>query len=378
MALAVDAQAACSALTAQGFEGFVGDAMSAIDDDDLVRHGAVFRAMQEQLPCLDSQVPTDAWAEFLVGFAVVEYAMGREWEHAMDSALRIHPSVPREFGPVEVRSYASNLDLEPAGNPALPTDAEFYVDGKQVTREPALGKLHIVQRKKDGVWSTFLLQGQPWPEEWKAPKPVVEPEGPTSLLRASVFAVGGLAAGSQTIDGASALLSDASAAGALVGLGTFGDYGPGGPVGLFWDVTAPLGLTGGLGNGMGIEAYGGGSLFLGPAAVELGAGMTSVGVEDDNGARPVIVPQPRLGARLVQPLSDGLDLDLMAGGGAVPSGWHGRLHAGVRGGGSVGWNAGLLVSGNGAWLVENVERDPATAAASAWRVGLRGGVSFGS
>lgn len=372
------AQAACSELDAEGFEGFVDDAMAAIDDDDLVRHGAVFRAMQEQLPCLDERVPAGPWSEFLVGFAVVEYAMGREWAEALDVAIRIHPTVGRDYGPVEIRSYASDVVLEPADAPELPTDATFYVDGQPVTREPALGKLHIVQREKDGVWTTFLLLGEPWPAEWKA-KVVEQPEEPTggSQLRASLYAQGGLLAGSQATQANIPSVSDTSATGLLVGIGTFGDYGPGGPFGMFWDLAGPMGFTRGFGNGIGIEGYVGPSLLVGPMAVNLGAGLTSVGVEDAEGPRTVLIPQPHLGARVVDGLTDGLDLDVGGGLGWIFSGWHARLHAGVRGGGTVGWNAGLSFSGNAA-LLEQEGSPNNLASALAWRVGLRGGVSFGN
>ena len=372
------AQAACSQLSVDGFEGFVDDAMSAIDDDDLVRHGAVFRAMQEQIPCLDERVPVEKWSEFLIGFSIVEYAMGREWKPALDAALRVNPSVPREFGPVEIRSYTSAVNLQPDDAYDLPTDAEFYVDGKQITKEPSLGKLHIVQRKKDGAWSSFLLLGQPWPEEWKAERaPEVSDSGDGPSLRASVFAQGGLVAGGQTLgNDNSPLIPEGNAAGALLGVGSFGDYAPSPFAGLFWDISAPLGLTGGLGNGMAVEAYAGPAGFAGPVAINVGAGMTTVGIEDVNGTRLVIIPQPRLGARYVQEITTDLDLDVGVGGGWVPPGWHGRLHAGVRGGSKVGWNAGLTLSANGASLEEPVGNGGVTAAASAIRVGLRGGLSF--
>jgi hypothetical protein len=362
-------------MTADAFKKLVDDAMAAIDDDDLVRHGQVFRAMQDQLPCLDEAVPVDAWSTFLVGFAVVEYAMGREWEQALDAVLRVSPDVERSYGPVEVRNYASGVDFQPEGARALPADAHFVLDGVPISVEPALGKLHIVQRELDGVWSTFLLQGEDFPDQWKAPEEVIPDtmENP-ARLRASVFALGGLTAGGQSVTSGSpdTSIPDLSATWALVGLGSFGDYHPLGPVGAFWDIASPVEL----GFGVGVEGYIGPAIDLGPLVIDVGAGVTSVSLTDGQGFRTVMLPQPHLGARYVLAVSDGLDVDASAGGGWTLSGWHGKLHAGVRGGGNLGWNAGLDVSRNNGYFIES--NNDRAASVSALRVGLRAGVSFGS
>ena len=324
-------------------------------------------------PCLEGPVPIDAWSDFLVGFAVVEYAMGREWEHALDTVLRVKPTVSRSYGPVEVRNYASGVEFEPAEARALPTDATFYLDGVQITREPDLGKIHIVQRELAGVWTTFVLLGETFPDEWRAPEEVVPEEVQRARVRASVFAMGGFATGGQSLSAGSAdeLIPELTAGNGLVAIGSFGDYHPMGPVGGFWDLSGPMEL----GNGVGIEAYVGPAVDLGPVTLNAGAGMTSVRVTDVNSTRTAILPQPHLGARYILGLSDSLDLDASLGGGWAPSGWHGKLHAGVRGGGMIGWNAGLDASANNGYFVEAT--GDRRASVSAIRLGLRAGVAFG-
>lgn len=365
------AHAACPAMDAAEFERIVADAQIAIDDDDLMRHGTIFRGLQERVLCLDDVVPVDAWADFLVGYAVVEFAMGREWQAALDVALSIRPTVSREYGPLELRNYVPTALHEDADAPLLPADAEIYLNGRPIQREPELHGLNIVQQRKNGVLNTRVLLNQPFPEAWR--EQFVEPEAPELRpLHVAVFVQGGLAVGGQaaTEGAADARIPDLSGAGALLSLGSFGTWAPG-AVGVFWDATGPFRL----GEGPGVEAW------LGPAVrvadgvfVEPGGGVVSVWITDVNGPRPVVLPQGHLAGEAIVPVGDALDLEIGLGGGLGLNGWHGRLRAGVCGGGAVGWNAGIDATTVTALFDE--EGSDRRVAASARRFGLRGGVSF--
>lgn len=371
MGLTQSAHAACSSMNAETFGKLVVQAQDAIDNDDLVAHGQVFRALQEQLPCMDDAVPTSDWSEFLIGYAMVEYAMGREWEHAMDVALTINLGNNPGYGPVEIRNYATAADYTPAEAPDLPRDSEVYLDGMRIYKAPTLGRLHIVQRLQSGVWETRVVQNEPFPEDWLAPVEVESSAGSGSSFTASVFGVGGLSSAGQVVTGSSAALSDRSGAGALVGLGSYGSYYPTGPVGMSWDVQSPIQLS----DVVGVHAFLGPAIDLGPVSVHPGVGVVSVGIQDVNDLRAVLVPRPNLAVARQQSLTDGLALDLAVGGGAVVSGWHASGRAGVRSMGSMGWNAGLEVQQVSVSFVE--AQGSASANASTLRLGLRAGVSFG-
>jgi len=367
------ASAACSAMNTETFEKLVVQAQDAIDNDDLVAHGQVFRALQEQLPCMDAAVPSNDWAEFLIGFAMIEFVTGREWEHAMDVALTINGGTNPQYGPVEIRNYVTGVDYTPEGAPLLPEDAEVYLDGVRIRHAPTLGRLHIVQRQRGGVWETRVVQNEPFPEDWLAPAEVEQgpAESSDASMSVAVFGVGGLSSAGQVVDGSIAGLADRSGAGALVGLGSYGAYYPAGSVGMSWDVQSPIQLA----DVIGVHAFVGPAIDLGPVSLHPAVGLVSVGVEDVNDLRAVLVPRPNLSVQRTQALTGGLDLELGLGGGAMISGWHASGRAGVRGGGNTGWNAGLEFQQVTVSFVES--QGSASASASALRLGLRAGVSFG-
>ncbi len=371
------ALAACKSMNAESFAKFAADAEVAIDDDDLVRHGQIYRALQEQLPCMDERLPIDGWADFLVGYAIVEYAMGREWEDALGVAVTIKPTVARDFGPAEIRNFVPTATFDDDSKPPLPVDAEIYLDGQRIQYEPAVGSLHIVQQFKNGVWNTRLLQNEPFPEDWRV-QFVDEPELASETtdrlgIHASVYGVGGYAlAGQSVTQGASDNnIDDVEANSALFGIGSHGAYFPSEIAGMFWDISAPFSIA----QGMGVEGFVGPAIAIGDLHIKPGIGAVSVVVSDVNLAHAVVLPQSHLYADYGLPVGDTLSLEVGAGGGYWISGWHAKARAGVRGGGDVGWNAGLEFSGVTGFFAEPSSQR--LASVSTWRVGLRGGVSFG-
>jgi len=166
----------CAPFVEQDLRELVARSKAAIDADDVVSHGALFRELQARLPCLEAQVPKEAWAEFLVGMAVVEFALGRSWEPPLRTALGIHPSVTRDYGPPEIREYPLPEGGQ-SGTATLAAGAVYFVDGVVVTTAPSLDGLHVVQRLEGGSWTTEVLLDEPFPAEWIAapPPPVVEP-----------------------------------------------------------------------------------------------------------------------------------------------------------------------------------------------------------
>ena len=132
-------------------------------------------------------------------------------------------------------------------------------------------------------------------------------------LRLNAFAMGGYGLGGQGVTSGTAdgNIPQLSTPGALVGIGTYGEYLPAGPVGMFWDVNGPLQL----GSGPVVDAYVGPAVALGPLSLWPGVGLTTVTVTDIDGARTAIVPQSHLGLWYRHDLSDRLQLDTGAGGG---------------------------------------------------------------
>jgi hypothetical protein len=374
LGVSASSHAACEPLGAGEIGVMLEQANEAIDDDDLVRHGQIYRQMQASLPCLEEQLPSKLWAEFLVGLSLVEFAMGREWKIPLEVALRVYPTVQRSFGPPEIRNFvptAQNTD----DNPLLPTDSMYYFDGVRIEREPNIVGLHIVQQLKNGVWNTRLLQRQPFPEDWRVQfEEVVEvPEDEGAAIVGAVSLLGGLGLSGQVTGGQSVSIPEFSGTGALVGLGSYGIFDLGEPVGVFWDLSIPFQVPG----SMGVDVYAGASVLPLPVEIWVGGGVVAVTVEEANGKRLVFLPQPHLNIGFDVDLSESKLLDFDVGGGALGSGYHVRAHGGlvsVAEEATVGWQAGMDFTGAQAFLVE--KGGGVSATTGHWRVVLRGGLAF--
>ncbi len=351
----------CKPLDAAGFREQVATASEALDNDDLPTFGAVYKQLRVEVACFTEPVPRETWARFLVDLAVVEYATGQLWPEPLGTALFIQPTVDRSGTPSELQAYRPPPASLP-GSVKLPTDATFYVDGRQVTTVPDLSGVHIIQRLKVR-WDTRFVRNAELPPEWLG---VVAPTtvDKTTPGDASVYppivigVVAGLGTASQAsgVDGTDVYvpsLSDAGFHGAVASTG----HVPAGPVGVFWDGAlgvAPSGLRG--------AAYAG--LSIGRSVVvDIGGGVSTAGlvtrpVDDPDVRQTYFVPQARLGLGAVVPLG-GLNLDLGLAGGGSPSGAHVRVRAGVADGSDapLSWYGGLEVGDDVAWFVQDgVER----------------------
>ena len=374
LGLGSPAWAVCEPLGAGEIGLMLEEANEAIDDDDLVRHGQIYRKLQSSLPCLEEQLPSKLWAEFLVGLSLVEFAMGREWEVPLEVALGVYPTVQRSFGPPDIRNFIPTATSD-EDNPALPTDATYYLDGIRIEREPNIVGLHIVQQLKNGVWNTRLLQRQPFPEDWKVQfEEVVEtPEDEGAAVVGSVSLLGGLGLAGQVTGARSVAIPEFSGTGALVGLGSYGVFDLGEPVGMFWDASVPLQVPG----SMGFDFFAGASILPLPVEIWVGGGVVAVTIEDTKSRRMLFVPQPHLGLGFELDLSPSKLLDFDVGAGALAAGYHLRAHGAlvsVADGSKLGWQAGMDFMGAQAFLQEGGGGVSATT--SHWRFGLRGGLAF--
>jgi hypothetical protein len=106
------------------FGEFLTQADAALDADDAVAHGAVWRDLQARLPCLDGPVPAEGWSRFLVGLALLEHTVGLPtWQQPLQVAIEIDPDVPRAVGTPEFRAFVPTRPPDPG--PPLPADAEY-------------------------------------------------------------------------------------------------------------------------------------------------------------------------------------------------------------------------------------------------------------
>jgi hypothetical protein len=142
-------------------------ANQSIEQDDLIGHGAAVRSIKESLPCLTDTLPTKPWADFLVGLAIVEYALGREWTSHIDTAYRIDLNLSLNYGPPEIRQYLPQKTISEVRR--IKQDATYYLDGIPLQEIGSLTGLHIVQRNAGDEWETVVLESAPFPEKWLSP-----------------------------------------------------------------------------------------------------------------------------------------------------------------------------------------------------------------
>ena len=83
----------CIRLDEARLRSIVADAKAAVDRDDLVTFVQLRRTLIGDLPCLEGQLPVDAWARFLLDDAVVEFALGEAWKEPLATARSGGPSL---------------------------------------------------------------------------------------------------------------------------------------------------------------------------------------------------------------------------------------------------------------------------------------------
>ena len=354
----------CQPLSADAFRALVDKAHAAIDSDDLLGHTRHYATLRKNLPCMGAPVPSDAWATFLVGLAIVERATGHDWKQPLDTALSVFPEVARDKAPKAIRDYV--VQPAPPGDAALPEGAQFFLDGQPLTRVPDLAGLHLLQREVDGQWSNLITRDTTFPEDWLQTAKGKKSRSAGASERAMTIAVagiGGFGSLGQSLDNPGHI-PNLNAAGAVAGLTHWGSV-PAGTVGLGWDLTLPLQVGSTLGADVfaGIELGGQWRAFL-------GGGATSVAFTRGDTTSIVVLPTPHLGGAGSLSLGD-LELDLALGGGWTPSATHLRGRTALLGSGDASWLVGLEGTWTAAGFVDALDR---TIHTSRWHAGLAAGI----
>ncbi|MEQ1508716.1 MAG: hypothetical protein ABMB14_41195, partial [Myxococcota bacterium] len=225
------ARAACPVpFTEIELRSLVAQSKQAVFDDDPLGHKRVFAEFLGRVPCLDHQLPRDAYAQLLLDEAIVRYVGKASWEQPLGTALTIFQDLPG------VPKYLTEGYLPPLpfrrGDAVRPDDAAIFVDGVLVTTPeiPVVPPEHIVQVWRDGDWhSVYLDESHPAiPPEWIAPKPkeVIEVERPDTAWKPSgrggIGVSFGIAVANQLVDFPGTYLPDSNAVGGAGGIVTAG------------------------------------------------------------------------------------------------------------------------------------------------------------
>ncbi|MCB9675581.1 MAG: hypothetical protein H6737_10720 [Alphaproteobacteria bacterium] len=383
------AQDACETpMKEQELRDLVAQAVAAIDAEDDRAHRQVFETLEKRIPCLDGQMPSRPWADFLVTEALIRYAdQLPDWQRPLKLALDLvpdHPDVP----PWLLEEYLEPADPTGASQP-VPSGQVVVVDGRVVVGDiPPLAGIHVVQTIRDGKWNSRLVKGQPFPPEW-LPKPDV-PKVKVTDAYSSWGAAGldlGLGRWGQRppTDGADGLIDERSFPGAGIGVSTHGQQSIAGPVGVFWTVDGSLqssALADANEAGRRMVPFGSGfagvALFDQPISIWLGGGVGSTRISTFEGEKYIALGHYLAGVSFRS--RDPIGIDVFGGGGWGPWGAHFQAKAGatVLDLGPVGLRIGARANLADATLV-NYEPDdrPVIGRSSRWEGGIDVGMSWG-
>jgi hypothetical protein len=211
----------------------------ALFNDDLLTHKQLFAEFVRRAPCLNQQLPKDAWAQLLLDEAIVRFTAKGVWQPLLETALQIFPDL-------EVPKYLRDQHVRPAdqkyGEAPIPEDATLFVDGVLQPRIPLLVGEHVVQVWRDGRWRSVYLDGAtPFPAEWLVPKPkeVIEVEkvdGAWVPVGRGAVGVGfGVLVTNQFVEGEGTYLPDARLIGGSTVVSSHGFQPVSGTPGVFWD-----------------------------------------------------------------------------------------------------------------------------------------------
>ncbi len=338
-AVAALAQSACSnPFTAEQVRALAAASTEALLADDALAHKRLWDELADRAECLDHQLADDQWARILLNEALVRKATGKDWQRALDTALRAFPAldVPtflrEEFRPLPKPT--------PSGVP-VPEDVTLFLDGVLSPEVPLLDGDHVVQAWRDGRFrSAWLEDGAQIPAEWLVPKPkevvrVVEEDEvfvPRAYGMAGVFL--GPTLGRQLVDRPAEALGNQEQYGGWFGLATAGAVPVAGSVGFFWDATGPV-MAPSVRQGTDVgfqsddpaflpEGWLGAAGVFEELTVGIGGGVaTLLHYEQEE---PVLVwyPQPHLLLGLHQGRRD-----VEVSGGLTPAALHGALRVGA-------------------------------------------------
>lgn len=160
--------------TAEEFTELVDRAEAALDNDDVMGHGQTWIRMKESLPCMEEPLPTEQWARYLIGYAIIRHATGEEWRAPVITALTIHPEVPRDYGHDDIRLFPQPPEEPLRGLPLAP-DESFLLDGRPIElAPPRLEGPHVLQLEGE-PFKTRLVIDDDFPPDWLAPPETFAP-----------------------------------------------------------------------------------------------------------------------------------------------------------------------------------------------------------
>lgn len=313
----------------------IGRAKAAIENGDPAAHVRASDELTAGVECLEAQLPSKEWADYLVTEALIKYSEKTPgWEKALKLALELVPDHP------DVQDFILDDYLEPPAPSGeakpIPKGMVVFIDGKIVTGQiPPLDGLHVVQVVENGAWKSKLLRGEPFPDHWLQVEPVEPPvpERKTDQLASwgTVGLYGGFANWSQTRVSDDPSIADRSASGPHFGIAGMGQLYFVKPMGVFvWadgslqNAADPDGKTRPAGFADGFLGL---SFLDSPLALWVGGGVTTVRVQELDKERPFAMPHYLVGLSFRS--GGGVPLDVTAGGGLMTWGWHVRAEAGA-------------------------------------------------
>ncbi len=378
------AQAACTALTENEVRAIAEQSANALLTDDTTTHRRGWGELQDGFPCLQAQLPKEAWASLLVSEAIVRNALGEDWLQPLDTALEAWPDAPGI--PDFLREqYVARDPAQPVPHRLVRPGATLFVDGVLMARPPQLSGLHAVQLLENGYWTNLILVADPIPLAWlvsdEAPPP---PPKPPITGRGSLSLAVGLSTVSQSVSVPGTFFGDTGQTGVLTGVTLIGvePIPSAGGFAVGWDLRgavqvasiatdasrertfspSPLPVPDGY---LSVGWMGRGWAILG------GAGASRSWVTTAEAIAPYVYPQPHLAVDIFSKRAD-----FGFGGGATPSAAHLRMHGGsaVTAKDGFGLRFGVDASAVFAWFDE---APPGARTASVVSFGLGGTVGMG-
>jgi hypothetical protein len=248
-------------MTATEVDSVVGEARTAVDNDDVAGFRRHYVRFGERVRCLQEPLPRQPWAELLVLDAIVRFAEGEAVDHRLQTARLIWPRV-------SIPGFLPSAAPAPTAPPGRTAPPGLYVDGSEVSTVPDLKGDHVVQRVQDDVWETVFSSQVP--RGWAGSGTDGSTTKPLWSVRAG--AGPGFAHASPRAGDPGAVLPDAQGGGPGVLVTAAIETTGSGPNG-FGRLQVPLWL-GQVGVGSAripVSLHAGGTVPAGPARVELGA-----------------------------------------------------------------------------------------------------------
>jgi hypothetical protein len=379
LACAQVARADCIPLTENDVRTIAKASADALLSDDTTTHRHGWLEFLERFPCMQGQLPKEAWASLLVSEAIVRNALGENWLEPLDTAVGAWPEVPGI--PDFLRDqYVAGDPTPPLPHRLVRPGATLFVDGVLVAAPPRLTGLHAVQLLDAGTWTDRILHDEPIPADWLVSDEAPVAPADTALHgRGSFSLLVGLGTVTQSVADSGTYFGDAAQTGVLTGVTLIGVEPVPGLHGFAvgWDLRGGAQVASLATSASGERTFSADPLplpdlygtigWMGRGfAVEAGGGASRLWVTTADGLTPYFYPQPPAALEIF-----GKRADFAFGGGATPSAAHLRIHGGsaVSSHRGLGLRLGVDASTMVAWFEEVA---PGTRTASVVSFGLGG------